>query len=523
MHLIRALAVVHAIDHCDDAGLLERVERLLETPQPGFPAYEALGVVDRAFIEQLIRLLDTLAGHRESPAFLGRADYLNETALFRRVLLARGANQDEGLTLEDWVLFFAWGSFVLRFADDLASDATRAAFHEWTRLVANLTFNTSIDRNDRLVAILRSLRQLAGSSGPGFLGRVAGGVLDEGGAFNQQQRREEQLKAQLILRHSAWRSLLERAETHAYFRGDIEFLLRFCGVFERWTELGSCDWTDDEDAALQRTFAEWYARACAVFPADARDAREFPQFLWERALLATGDYLLPRGSNSSFLVGKDRDASWKRLLRADTKVPDREARRDVVQRVLARIDPANVEESLRRIVAAGPVEDDGKPLPGLRARLVAEPRLLEFCESRMLRLEDGTAYLLRRRQRNGAHIDLFVYDLYLKLKDRAAERAPLDLIECPLPTGSFPPSRLHLGAPSLGLSLTVEKHDSDLQLQLSMATPIPQLVSRLTDWIRDGEKGLRRTVPPDVAQVAVLELSALVRAAYPASMADANA
>src|SRR6266498_2163716 len=99
--------------------------------------------------------------------------------------------------------------------------------------------------------------------------------------------REEQLKAQLILRHGGWRSLLERAETHPYFRGDIEFLLRFCGVFQRWTELGGCKWGDEEDAALREAFADWYGRACAVFPADSYGVRVFPEFLWERALLAT--------------------------------------------------------------------------------------------------------------------------------------------------------------------------------------------------------------------------------------------
>src|SRR5439155_7950148 len=105
-----------------------------------------------------------------------------------------------------------------------------------------------------------------------------------------------------------------------------------------------------------------------------------PASLWERALLATGDYLLPRGWNLSLLDDKDRDASWKRLLRADTRVHDREARRDVVRRVLARVDPKDVVGSLQAIVAAGVQGDDAAPLPGFRRRLVLEPRLIEYCE-----------------------------------------------------------------------------------------------------------------------------------------------
>jgi len=123
--------------------------------------------------------------------------------------------------------------------------------------------------------------------------------------------------------------------------------------------------------------------------------------VWERALLATGDYLLPRGRNWSLLDDKDRDASWKRLLRADTQVPDREARRDVVRGVLERIDPEDVVGSLQAVIANGVQGDDMKPVPGFRRRLVSEPRLIEYCGLRMLRFEDDSAFLLARAQRNG--------------------------------------------------------------------------------------------------------------------------
>ena len=47
--------------------------------------------------------------------------------------------------------------------------------------------------------------------------------------FAEQQVKEETLKAGLILNHSGWRQLIDQAEGHGYFRGQIEFLCEFCG------------------------------------------------------------------------------------------------------------------------------------------------------------------------------------------------------------------------------------------------------------------------------------------------------
>ena len=511
MHLIRALALVHCVGRGDDADLAEQVERLLVNPEPGVPVYQDLGCLDRAFIEELVVGLDTLAQHEDAPGFLGRSDYLDEKDVFRRVLLARTANQADGLTLVDWVMLYTWCSFLLQFSKDLRCEAVRGSFHDWIRVIVNLAKNSNIDRNERLVAALRGSKQLSLKCGTDLLSRIANGALDESGGFNQQQQREERLKAQLILRNTAWRPLIERAETHLYFRGDIEFLLRFSGVFDRAAQNGRCDWSDEEDGALRQSFADWYDRVCGVFPENATAwPAPFPDFLWERALLATGDYLLPRGRNWSFLDDKDRDASWKRLLRADTRVSDREARRDVVRRVLIRVDPKDVVGSLQAIVTAGVQGEDVLPLPGFRRRLVLEPRLIEYCQLRMLRIEEDSAFLLARTQRNGYHVDLYVYDLYLRLQTKLAGLAPFD-INCKHAIGIYPPSRLLLRTP-FGISLTAEKHGAVLQLELKLPVSSPQLASSLSDWSAAEENVLRCSVLPDAAEKAVLDLAALVRA-----------
>lgn len=512
MHLIRAVVLVGCVNHDDDASLPARVEKLLATPEPSFPVYEELSCVDQAMVKTLVTVMDALAGNREAPSFLGRTSYLDEVLVFRRVLQARGASQEDGLTLIDWVMFYSWCSFLLLIPAGPTTATLRMAFHDWTRVVVNLARNSNIDRNERLLAALRGLRQLRPLLGADFMSRVANGALDEVGGFNQQQLREEKLKAQLILRNDDWRQFIERAETHSYFRGDIEFLLRFSGVFDRCAETDRCGWSDEEDEALRKSFAGWYDRACSVFEEAATSwPTRFPNFLWERALLAEGDYLLPRGRNWSFLDDKDRDASWKRLLRADTRVTDREARRDVVKRVLARIDPKDVVGSLQGIVAAGVQGTGTSRLPGFRSRLVAEPRLIEYCGLRMLRFEEESAFLLRRTQRNGYHIDLYVYDLYLRIQARPAEFAPFGDVKWREVKGIYPPSQLSLCSTPLGLLVTAEKHGPAMQLRLQVPEPNQQLLSVLSDWKTDDKIKFARSVSIEDAEAVIVTLAADLR------------
>jgi hypothetical protein len=108
---------------------------------------------------------------------------------------------------------------------------------------------------------------------------------------------------------------------------------------------------------------------------------DFGDFRWERALLAVGDYLLPRGRNYSFLNDSDRDASWKRLLRGGTRVDDpAEAKRLHVKTLLDRIDlKAGITQSLDEVIS------QSKPTDEWRRLIVQRPEIVAFCKNRMVR------------------------------------------------------------------------------------------------------------------------------------------
>lgn len=507
MALVRAVAVARCVELDDSDRLRSQVEALLNQPSPSLPTYLELGCLDATFIDEVTRFLDALAGNGQ-PAFIGSTAFVDERALFRRVLLARDAKATDGLNLTDWVLFYAWCAFVRRFARSLRDEGGRAVFHDWMRIVANLARNTDIERTERLVTVLVATHALVSHAGPELLARVAGGALDAVGGFGQQQIEEERLKARLILRNAAWRLLLERAEAHAYFQGGIDFLLRFAGIFDRADALGGCAWDNAEDEALRLAFADLYAKAIAVFPEAAEGVAAFPEYLWERALLATGDYLLPRSRNWSFLVNKGSDATWKRLLRSDTKVADRVARREVVRQVLERLDPADPEGSLRRIVAEGAAGSDPT---GMRRRLVAEARLIQYCGSRELRYEDQTVYLLSKQQRNGYHVDLYVYDLFLRVQDHLQKFAPFRSPVLFQPTDSYALSRFRLASWANGPWLEVASSRGALQLRLASLPPPPLAGGTgldLPGWHLAAQGVFDLAVDPDDAESAVLAVAA---------------
>ncbi len=150
--------------------------------------------------------------------------------------------------------------------------------------------------------------------------------------------------------------------------------LEFSGVTQKIVAAGSTTWSDVDDDELRRSLATWYGRFVAIFPEESgQGPRPFQDSLWERARLAKGDCLPRSGPNWSFLKESDDIASWRRLLRADTSLPDGRDRREVVRRVLSELRVEDPEASLRAIVERG-VQGLDHAAPGLRDVLVRHAR-----------------------------------------------------------------------------------------------------------------------------------------------------
>ena len=287
------------------------------------------------------------------------------------------------LSYTEVVQFAAYVSFIREHERTLDPQL----FQDWMRIIFNLSVNTSYDRPEDLQRSMVGLSIPLPESGS-VLKYFATSERPTSG-FSLQQISEEKLKAELILGHSGWRTLIERGEGHGYFRGQIEFLLDFCGAVTPDTEKGK---VDRDHLSLQRRFDEYLKNADAMF--GPQGLKDLGAYRWQRTLLSIGDYLLPSGrQNISFLVNSSTEqASWKRLLRGTgPKVPDA---RKLLHQLWDRLTPGKpVKEQLDQIIA------DATTLEKWREAFVRTPEAIDYCGYRAIRWNAPDEVYLSRKVR----------------------------------------------------------------------------------------------------------------------------
>lgn len=364
-----------------------------------FVRYQEAGCLDDGFARTFIALLDAWSGQESGiQPLLPKGCSFDERAFVERLF-----KDAARLSYADLVQFGAYCGFLIRYPQ-----AGATAFGEWMRVVVNLSSNTPYDRLDDFARSAQSVREMLGHATK-ILPYLASRDGMEVKGFYGQQVREERIKASLLLRGDAWRNAIEPAERHGYFAGQVEFLLDFASVLEDWHEETGFAWRSEQERDRLESFSTYRDKAFAIFTNVG--LRALPHYLWERALLTHGDYLLQAGRNHSFLHNAERDESWKRLLRA-SQGAQALAKRKLVQRVLDDIDLAvGVEASLAALV------QERVPDELWRTLLVQNPEAIAYCQRRNVRRDvGGRLYLLSKARMSGDHAELFTYVLYLRLR-----------------------------------------------------------------------------------------------------------
>ena len=343
--------------------------------------------------------------------------YFDEVSLFTKAI-----NEPTNLLFTEIIQFVGYIVFMREHSDSLGQDA----FQEWMRMVFNLSNNTVYDRPVDMQRSISALIKMSPHSGNvlQFFANTERPTI----GFSQQQIGEEKLKAELIIADSNWRPLIDRAEGHGYFKGQIEFLLDFCGALKKSEALNCGKWDKEFHSHLQDKFGNYLEKADAMFTpyglVNLSDCR------WERALLSIGDYLLPSGrQNLSFLSNSATEpASWKRLLRGQGPSPNPRfsAARKLLKQLLERLTISEpVSDQLDKII------ESASAMPEWRRAFIETPEAIEYCWRSEIRLWDNNhIYLLRKTQMNGAHAELYTYCLYLnKLRqmDEDPGLSPLEL------------------------------------------------------------------------------------------------
>ncbi len=417
--------------------------------------FQQRGWLDVPFAETLIALLDAWSGETgEFVPLLPDTRYFDEKAVLEKVL-----NEPTTLGYDDLVQLTAYAQFIRAHEDALDS----AAFQEWMRVVFNLSVNTEYNRASDFQRSLTSLANLSPHM-PMILKYLADPETGISG-FSRPQVAEEQLKARLLLADASWKLLIDEAEGHGYFRGQIGFLLKFAEI----------EVDTDDTLKYQAAFSDYLDKAATMF--EDKGLNSLPDFRWERALLSLGNYLLDYRQNESFLVNQQSDqASWKRLLRDATSGS---SQGKVLKKLWTSLSGvSDISKQLDSIIASA------SGLDAWRAALIETPAAIEYCGKRMIRhAGNGLVYLLSKIQTNGAHAELFSYCFYKNVVTPASNSGKYHVFRPAYyesNTADIEPGiKLHFDYMGLSLVLDIEYQSCEYRLWVSFEEELPEVLSAL--------------------------------------------
>lgn len=398
---------------------------LRDSSSPGsFASYESKGDLDEAFTETWISLLEAWCRTPGlSGCLLPDNAYHDEKQIFAKVVASGGVQP--GLTLPQTLMFAGYAAFIRQHESAFNSQELQS----WMRILRNLSEHSYIEGNDELRRTMLGMRQLLPHSAE-ILQHLAGlAELNGIQGFLGQQLEEERLKAQLILAHKDWWKLIDQAERHGYFNGQIGFLLDFSGIPQKAEATPVKDWDPQTHAEFQGRFSNYLGKAEAMFGPGGVKSME--NRLWERALFAIGDYLMEARSNWCFpSQASTEPRSWKALLRGVGEFG--ESKREHIKTLWDRLDLAQpIQKQLEKVIR------DAKPDWDWIRELVHCPAAWDYCAKNALRFEDSDGddenmwniYLLRTTQMNGRHAEFFTFCLYHQLNPPSSiDLTPLQVL-----------------------------------------------------------------------------------------------
>jgi hypothetical protein len=399
LRLFRAVALVTR----DSGGeaFNNDTERLRNVHQTlSFHDYYRQDWLDEHFSTSLIYLLNALhaEGGRLCTGLLNGQSF-NESSILGKILNPNNFS----LSYSEAVQFAAYVGYLHKYEGKPEPEA----FDHWMRVIKNLSVNTTYNRVDDFRRSVESVNVLLMHAE-----RIREHLANPDNSvdgFNRVQVNEERIKCALMLAHEGWRPLIQAAEAHGYFAGQIDFLLEFSRVTDEFKIAAPSDWAADQHRDLQHAFEHYWSWARVTF--SNIGLKELGSYCWQRALLSLGDCLLQKGRNKSFLVDRaDDEASWKRFLRTVGK-------RDLLKKLWDQMTPSiDLSDQLEHVISSVP------ECEGWRRLIVGTPEVMAFCEARAIRFESSEkVYILKRSQLNGEHAELLTFCLYQRLRAKSQD------------------------------------------------------------------------------------------------------
>lgn len=319
------------------------------------------------YISDLILCLETLK------------EYSDDYKIFGNFLKSH-----EKIDYWERVRFYALLQFFIK--KDKNTIDKEVVYSRWLRVTNNLINNALIQSPDDFLKAVRSIKKLSEHIDDLYQYLTGDGTID---FFSEIQRKEEYLKSKLILENNEWEKLILNIEKHEFFDGQIGFLLKYS--------------KEDNNTYSKDKFKSYSNILTHLFTS----LKNNTDFLFERALLTKGDYLVNYGRNKTFcnyeLGLRAKNDNWRKVFNDDHKTK-------YLKELLDSIAIGNIKESLEQIINNHTIVD-------WRKYFIENPDYIKYCSKRQLRFENGKIYLLSKEQKNGRHVELFTYDFYFKNKN----------------------------------------------------------------------------------------------------------
>lgn len=375
-----------------DENFRANIDLLRSSDKISFNKYLELGCIDLIYFETVKAVLNQIASKNGLTTYLDTVNYIDEKNIFKGIIKLSEAKENQNITSNelsypDLVIAFGYYKYLA-----IEKNIIRENLNDWMRVVHNLVEGTRpylFNNANEFANAVRSIDNLLEHRNS-ILEYFATSENDSLSGFTKEQVIEEKIKADLILRNTVWKDAILKIESHRYFNGQIGFLLHWC---------------KDLSGAHDIEKFEAYTQKCkAIFIDDG--LKEFTNFLFERALLTFGDYLLSKGQNYSFLVNYDRDISWKRLLRDNTD------KRQFLKDLIDNVNLNSLERDLINLICEFSDKNDW------RYYFIKQPDIISQCGSQKLIrwFSENNILLLRSTTTSGYHKEYYSYSLFLEFK-----------------------------------------------------------------------------------------------------------
>ena len=302
--------------------------------------------------------------------------------------------------------FYSLSRFFIKY-EQVNNNNNKTILERWMRVTQNLINNTLIQSPINYKNAIKSIKKLSEN-----ISDIYNYVKDPNNKieyFLERQRKEEGLKAKLILEDSKWENIFVNIEKHPYFDGQIGFILKYLDK-------------DKDNNYNKELFEDYSIKLSKLFGSELGEEHGF---LFQRALLTNGNsnenYLVDIGQNKTFCkfdkALRTKNDNWRKVFNDEQKT-------GYLKELLGDINQDNIINSLESIIKTHNVTD-------WRKLIIEGPLNISDCGERQIRQYQASekVYLLSKTQMNGYHIEIHSWDLFLRKFKNKSDYKPFNKIE----------------------------------------------------------------------------------------------